>query len=147
MLIIIQELVFEKEAHFTQSDQQTLKPHNVIPFATWKQILQAGVAQKYKASNSPGRAKKALEEVFKKYDHASYDQKVEMVTNVILQNHIMLSINSFIQGLYQLKKKEAPYQVVIASSSSGRMTKRRGRQKDHMKRVSEAICCVNLVKF
>ncbi|KAF8120843.1 hypothetical protein EV363DRAFT_1104144, partial [Boletus edulis] len=84
-----------------------------IPFATWKQILQAGVdiiliselsfflcqqndpqpfssaVQKYKASDSPGRAKKALEEVFKEYtNHASYDQKVEMVTNVILQNNM-----------------------------------------------------------
>ncbi|KAF8447418.1 hypothetical protein L210DRAFT_943936, partial [Boletus edulis BED1] len=83
-----------------------------IPFSTWKQILQAGVdiiliselsfflcqkndpqpfssaAQNYKASNSPGRAKKALEEVFKQYNHASYDQKVEMVTNVVLQNHM-----------------------------------------------------------
>ncbi|KAF8415136.1 hypothetical protein L210DRAFT_953882 [Boletus edulis BED1] len=91
---------------------QLILNKNKIPFATWKQILEAGVdiilisehsfflcqkndpqpfssaAQNYEASNSPGRARKALEEVFKKYKHASYNQKVEMVTDVILQNHM-----------------------------------------------------------
>jgi len=110
--LLDRELIFSKATNVAQSDQQTLRPHNVVPFSTWKQILQAGVdiiliselsfflsqnndpqpfssaAQKYKASNSPGRIKKALEEIFKKYNHASHEEKVEMVTNVILQNHI-----------------------------------------------------------
>ncbi|KAF8119953.1 hypothetical protein EV363DRAFT_1193980, partial [Boletus edulis] len=83
-----------------------------VPFSTWKQILKYGVdillileysfylhqqgvtqplssaAQKYKASGSQDGLRKALEEVFKQYDKASQAEKVDMITNVILQNHM-----------------------------------------------------------
>ena len=99
-------------------------------FATWKQILQAGVGvfkplilytdvniphhtaaililehsfylfqqkdpqpafsavQKYKASNTPARVSKALEDVFKQYNKASENEKVDIVLNVIIQNRM-----------------------------------------------------------
>lgn len=75
------------------------------------QIHQQGVhqplssaTQKYKALDSHGMIEEALEGVFEQYDSASQDQKVEMVTNIILQNHLyvlntpssILSINGFI---------------------------------------------------
>ena len=44
-------------------------------------------AQKYKRG-SHGNIEEALKEVFKQYGKASQDQKVEMVTNIILQNHL-----------------------------------------------------------
>jgi len=54
--------------------------HDSQPFSS--------AAKKYKGSDSHGRVKKALEEVFRQYGKASHDQKVEMITNVILQNHM-----------------------------------------------------------
>ncbi|KAF8128558.1 hypothetical protein EV363DRAFT_1107361, partial [Boletus edulis] len=95
-----------------ESGEQVLKPHSTIPFSTWKQVLQAGVdiilisehsfflyqqndpkpfssaSEKYKASDSCRRVRKALKVVFKQYGKLSYDDKVDMVTNVILQNHM-----------------------------------------------------------
>ena len=101
-------------------------------FATWKQILQAGIgvfkpfilytpvniinffnpdaiiilehsfylsqqddpqpvssaAQKYIASDIPARVGKALKDVFKQYNKASEDGKLDMVLKVIIQNHM-----------------------------------------------------------
>ncbi|KAF8555199.1 hypothetical protein OG21DRAFT_1521950, partial [Imleria badia] len=76
----------------TYNTPQVLKPHTLLPFSTWKHIFAAGVAQKYKTSDSHGRVKKALEEVFKQYGRASYDERVDMATNVILQNHVFLNL-------------------------------------------------------
>ncbi|KAF8128597.1 hypothetical protein EV363DRAFT_1101545, partial [Boletus edulis] len=97
---------------FTESEQEVLKPHSTIPFSTWKQVLQAGVdiilisehsfflyqqndsepfssaAEKYKGSDSCKRVTKALEVVFKQYGKLTYGDKVDMVTNVIVQNHM-----------------------------------------------------------
>ncbi|KAF8126032.1 hypothetical protein EV363DRAFT_1107992, partial [Boletus edulis] len=80
-----------------------------LPFSTQKQILQAGVGiilisehsfflcqqnnpqpfssaiQKYKASGLHHRVKKVLEEeVFKQYNKATPDQKVDMIIKVIV---------------------------------------------------------------
>ena len=46
------------------------------------------IVQKYKELGSKDGVKKALKEVFKKYGKASQEEKVEMVTNVIHQNHM-----------------------------------------------------------
>ncbi|KAF8549896.1 hypothetical protein OG21DRAFT_1514684 [Imleria badia] len=46
--------------------------------------------QKYQALGLHGRLEEALKEVFKQYGKASPDQKMDMVTNMILQNHLGL---------------------------------------------------------
>ena len=46
------------------------------------------IAQKYEELGSQDGVKKALEEVFKRYGKASQEEKVEMITNVIHQNHM-----------------------------------------------------------
>ncbi|KAF8547190.1 hypothetical protein OG21DRAFT_1501683, partial [Imleria badia] len=50
----------------------------------------SSATQKFKALNSHwhGRIEEALEEVFRQYATASQDQKVDMVTHVIMQNHM-----------------------------------------------------------
>ncbi|KAF8452629.1 hypothetical protein L210DRAFT_3499535 [Boletus edulis BED1] len=83
------QLVANKQMSFTESEQEVLKPHSTIPFSTWKQVLQAGVAEKYKGSDSCKRVTKALEVVFKQYGKLTYGDKVDMVTNVIVQNRIL----------------------------------------------------------
>ena len=54
--------------------------HDPQPFSS--------AAKQYKASDSCNRISKALKEGFKQYEQASYEQKVEMIINVICQNHM-----------------------------------------------------------
>lgn len=61
--------------------------HNSQPFAS--------AARDYKVSNSHDRISKALEEVFGLYGKASDAQKVDMVTDVILQIHMYVFNISF----------------------------------------------------
>jgi len=99
---------------FFKSDVQLLHSNNQRKSVTWKQILQAGIdaililehsfylfqqndphpvssaAQKYIASNTPDRVGEALQDVFKQYNKASENEQVDMVLNVIIQNHMEL---------------------------------------------------------
>ncbi|KAF8548869.1 hypothetical protein OG21DRAFT_1526187 [Imleria badia] len=110
-------LVGKHEIPVSRSEVQVLKPqpHVLVPFSTWKQIFQAGVdiilisqysfwlykqhipqsfssaAQRYKASETHGRVKKGLEEVFKQFGKTSFDEKVDIVTDLILCNHKTLT--------------------------------------------------------
>ena len=45
-------------------------------------------AQKYFASNTPARVGQALKDVFKQYHKAPEDEKINMVFNLITQNHM-----------------------------------------------------------
>ena len=45
-------------------------------------------AQKYTTSDTPARVGKALKEVFKQYNKASEDEKVDIVLKVVIQNHM-----------------------------------------------------------
>jgi len=81
-------------------------------------------AKHYKASDLPDRIKKALEKVLKQYGKASYAEKVDMVTNVILQNSMYvfnilfntLSVNNFMQNLHSLDKENDLYEVITSGS-------------------------------
>ena len=48
----------------------------------------SSAAQKYIASDIPARVGKALKDVFKQYNKASEDGKLDMVLKVIIQNHM-----------------------------------------------------------
>jgi hypothetical protein len=95
-----------------ETDVQLLDSTTQRKFATWKQILQAGVdaililehsfylsqqnhpqpvsfaAQKYIASNTPAGVGKAIEGIFKQYNKVSDDSKVDMIFKVIIENHM-----------------------------------------------------------
>lgn len=74
-------------------------------------------AERYKAPDSCGRVEKALKGVVERYGKASHGQKVNMVTNVILQNHmcvliipfIVLFVDGFPQSFHQLNQDAAGY--------------------------------------
>jgi len=94
------------------NEAQLLDSNTQRKFATWKQILQAGVdaililehsfylsqqndpqpvssaAEKYIASNIPVSVAKALKDVLKQYNKASFGEKVAIVLNVIIQNRM-----------------------------------------------------------
>ncbi|KAF8550797.1 hypothetical protein OG21DRAFT_1524886 [Imleria badia] len=63
------QLVTSNQDNSSFSHLQVLKPqpHSLVPFFTWKHIFEAGVAQKYKVSDSHDRVERALEEVFHQY--------------------------------------------------------------------------------
>ena len=48
----------------------------------------SSAAQKYFASNTPARVAQALKDVFKQYHKAPEDEKINMVFNLITQNHM-----------------------------------------------------------
>jgi hypothetical protein len=48
----------------------------------------SSAAQKYIASDMPAGVGKTLEDVFKQYNKASEDKKVDMVLKVIIENHM-----------------------------------------------------------
>lgn len=75
MLLILHDidrvLILEHSFHLFQQDIPR-------PFLT--------AAQQYKASSIPAKIRKALVEVVKQYDKLSDMEKVDMVSNIILQN-------------------------------------------------------------
>ena len=64
----------------------------------------SSATEKYLASNTPARVGKALQDVFKQYNKASGVEKLDMIFNIIIQNHMgelnicfnTLFINTFI---------------------------------------------------
>jgi len=106
------ELVDEHHTSLLDNEAQLLDSNTQRKFATWKQILQAGVdaililehsfylselndpqpvstaAKKYIASNTPISVGKALKDVLKQYNKASEEDKVAMVLNVVIQNRM-----------------------------------------------------------
>ncbi|KAF8127834.1 hypothetical protein EV363DRAFT_1124940, partial [Boletus edulis] len=97
---------------FTTTDIQALKSDNQDNLITWQQYLQAGVgtllilehsfylsqmedsdpissaAQKYWMSDIPTKVNIALEDVSMQYGTASKEEKVAMICNVVMQNHM-----------------------------------------------------------
>jgi hypothetical protein len=59
-------------------------------------------AQKYKASNRPKMVKSAMKDIFDQYGKISQEKKVQMILNVILQNHMSMLSISFIFHLITL---------------------------------------------
>ena len=59
-------------------------------------------AQLYKASDIPARVQMALEEVVKQYGKLSDKEKVDMLSNIILQNHrgSLMSLSRFYKVLF-----------------------------------------------
>ncbi|KAH0826999.1 hypothetical protein J3R83DRAFT_4663 [Lanmaoa asiatica] len=96
-------------------------------------LVISSAAQKYKASDSHGRVEKALEEVFKEYGKASENQKVDMVTNVILQHHMyvldspfnILSVYSYAQYLHQLDQVTG---LSMVENPKGEVGQKKGRK-------------------
>ncbi|KAF8556884.1 hypothetical protein OG21DRAFT_1551482 [Imleria badia] len=125
------------------SEAQVLKSNNHVKLATWQQILQAGVdaliisehsfhlaqqndpqpissaAQRYSASSISAQVKMALKGVFQQYREVSEEEKVDMIFNLIMQNHMaIMDLHSTYDTLVNMYHVELEDNEVQALSSN-----------------------------
>ncbi|KAF8438587.1 hypothetical protein L210DRAFT_251968 [Boletus edulis BED1] len=113
MILSLCQLFDKHKSELDTSATQALRSDNQGNLISWKQYLQASVgtllileqsfylsqqgdhdavssaAQEYKTSDIPTKVNVALKDVFTHYGTASKNEKVDMICNIITQNHMV----------------------------------------------------------